>query len=432
MTDTTGRLDAFASVVKMLTAGGFSADPLDSSPTIDDIRRLAKRRVPKMAFDFVDGGADREQTLQANGRDLEEVSFRPRSMRDVSTQNLDVDLLGHRLSSPLVVAPTGLLRLTGGDGELSAVRAAGKAGLPFTISTASSWSMEEIAAEASGPLWFQLYMWRSRDVVSTLVQRAADVGCTTLVVTIDVPVNGKRSRDHRNGMSIPPKITAQNAAGVARHPGWFLNLLTGPPIGFRNLQGIAEGSSAMSHQEYVNTELVNLKADWDDIAWLRSRWKGSLVVKGIMSSQDAEDAMRVGADAVWVSNHGGRQLDGLPSSIKVLPHIAERVGGRAQVIFDSGIRHGNDIAKALSLGADATAIGRPWVWGLMAGGARGAERVAEILTDELRETLILLGLRDVAELSPHTVRYPESWLADEAAADHAAALPQAAEEGARP
>lgn len=403
------RVDALAEVAKMLVAGGFSTDRLASAPSIEDIRLLAKRRLPKMAFDFVDGGADAENTLRANTRDLAEVTFRARSMRDVSVQDLTTTVLGEQAPSPLIVAPTGLLRIAGGDGELSAVRAAGQAGLPFTISTASSWSMEEIAAHASGPLFFQLYMWKSREVITRLVDRAAAVGCRALVVTVDVAVNGKRARDHRNGMSIPPKITPANAAGVARHPAWFLNLLNGPPIGFRNLQGIAEGSSAMSHQEYVNTELANLKASWDDVAWLRARWDGPLVVKGITSVEDAQDAVRVGADAVWVSNHGGRQLDSQPSTISVLPRIAEAVGSRAEIIFDSGVRHGGDIAKALAMGADSVAVGRAWVYGLSAAGERGALRVAELLTTELRETLILLGLSSSVDLDRSYVRYPGQW-----------------------
>jgi len=403
------RLDALTEVTRMLVAGGLSTDRLASAPSIEDIRTLARKRLPKMAFDYVDGGADAENTLRANVRDLAAVTFRARSMRDVSTQDLGTTLFGERLASPMVLAPTGLLRIAGGDGELSAVRAAGRAGLPFTISTAASWSIEEIAAHASGPLWFQLYMWRSKDVITQLVDRAEAVGCTTLVVTIDVAVNGKRSRDHRNGMSIPPKVTPANAAGVVRHPSWFLGLLDGPPIGFRNLLGIAEGSSAMSHQEYVNTELANLKASWEDVAWLRRRWSGPLVVKGVTSVADALDAVRVGADAVWVSNHGGRQLDSQPSTISVLPRIAEAVAGRAQVIFDSGVRHGGDIAKAVAMGADAVGIGRPWVYGLSAAGERGAARVAEILTTELRETLILLGRRSLGELDRSAVRYPAEW-----------------------
>lgn len=400
---------AISEVVKMLVAGGLSSDPLDKVPTIDDVRLLAKKRLPKMAFDFIDGGADAEVTLRANVRDLAEVSLRPRALVDVSSPSLATKLVGETMPIPLLFGPCGLMRLAGGDGELSAVRAAGKAGLTYTISTASSWSIEELADQATGPLWFQLYMWRSRDVVSTLVRRAKEAGCTALVVTVDVPINGKRGRDQRNGMSIPPKITVANAAGVIRHPSWFAGLLRGPAIGFRNLQGIAEGSSAMSHQEYVNTELVNLRASWDDVAWLRSIWDGPVFIKGITTVEDAVRSAEIGADGIFVSNHGGRQLDGLPSTISALPRIVDTVGDRLDIILDGGIRHGGDVVKALAIGATATAVGRSWAWGLAAAGERGVAHVAEIYRQEILETLQLLGVADVTALNRSHVNYPAGW-----------------------
>ena len=232
------------------------------------------------------------------------------------------------------------------------------------------------------------------------------------MVTVDVPINGKRARDQRNGMSIPPKITVQNAAGVIRHPSWFLGLLRGPAIGFRNLQGIAEGSSAMSHQEYVNTELVNLRASWEDVAWLRREWDGPLFIKGITTTEDATSAAEVGADGIFVSNHGGRQLDGLPSTISALPRIVDAVGDRLAVIMDGGIRHGGDVVKALAVGADATAIGRSWAWGLAAAGQRGVEHVAAIYRQEITETLQLLGVPDVDDLNRTHVGFPAEWVAD--------------------
>ena len=403
---------AVSELVRMLVAGGISHDPLEKAPTIPDVRLLAKRRLPKMAFDFIDGGADGEVTLRANVDDLARVTLRPRALVDVSAPSLTTRVAGTTLPLPLVMAPCGLMRLAGGDGELSAVRAAGAAGITYTISTASSWSIEELAAAAAGPLWFQLYMWRSREVVTTLVDRARDAGCTALVVTVDVPINGKRARDQRNGMSIPPKITVQNAAGVIRHPSWFLGLLRGPAIGFRNLQGIAEGSSAMSHQEYVNTELVNLRASWEDVAWLRREWDGPLFIKGITTTEDATSAAEVGADGIFVSNHGGRQLDGLPSTISALPRIVDAVGDRLAVIMDGGIRHGGDVVKALAVGADATAIGRSWAWGLAAAGQRGVEHVAAIYRQEITETLQLLGVPDVNDLNRTHVGFPAEWVAD--------------------
>jgi isopentenyl diphosphate isomerase/L-lactate dehydrogenase-like FMN-dependent dehydrogenase len=328
---------------------------------------------------------------------------------DVSEPSLSTVVVGQRLPMPVVLAPCGLIRVIGGDGELSAVRAAGAAGLTYTISTASSWSIEEIAAEASGPLWFQLYMWRSREVISALVQRARAAGCTALVLTVDVVVNSKRPRDHRNGMSIPPQITLRNVAGAARHPAWLASLLHGPAIGFRNLQGIAEGSSAMSHQEYVNSQLANLSPSWDDIAWLRRNWDGPLFIKGITTVEDAQSAAAAGADGIFVSNHGGRQLDGLPSAISTLPLIADAVGDRLDIILDGGIRFGGDVVKAVALGAKAVAIGRSWVWGAAAAGQRGVEHVAKIYRTEIEETLMLLGCPDVANLDRSRVDYPPEW-----------------------
>ena len=402
-------LSALPELVRMLVAGGLSTDPLDRAPTVADVRELARRRLPRMAFDYVDGGAGAENTLRANVSDLGRVTLRSRSLVDVSHPSTATTVVGQQLPIPVVLAPCGLVRVVGGDGELAAVRAAGQAGMVYTISTASSWSIEEIAAEATGPLWFQLYMWRSREVVTALVRRAREAGCTALVLTVDVVVNSKRPRDHRNGMSIPPQVTLRNAAGALRHPAWFASLMTGPPIGFRNLLGIAEGSSAMSHQEYVNTQLSNFNPSWDDVAWLRRIWDGPLLIKGITTVEDARSAADAGADGVMVSNHGGRQLDGVPSAISALPGIVEAVGDRVDVVLDSGIRYGGDVVKALALGATAVGIGRSWAWGLGAAGQRGVEHVLRIYAEEIVETLMLLGCPDVADLGPAHVDYPAEW-----------------------
>lgn len=405
------KTSAIAELASMLLAGGISTDPLETAPTVDDVRALARRRLPRMAFDFVDGGAGAENTLRANITDLARVTLRPRSLVDMSDVDLSASVVGQPLPLPMVLAPCGLIRVIGGDGELAAVRAAGKAGLTYTISTASSWSIEEIAAVASGPLWFQLYMWRSPDVVGQLVDRATEAGCSALVVTVDVVVNSKRPRDHRNGMSIPPQITWRNAAGAMRHPAWFASLLRGPPIGFRNLQGIAEGSSAMSHQEYVNTELANLRATWDDVAWLRRRWDGPLLIKGITTVEDARSAVAAGADGIFVSNHGGRQLDGVPSSISALPLIADAVGDRLDVILDGGIRFGGDVVKAVAVGAKAVAVGRSWVWGAAAAGERGVDHVLRIYRSEVLEAMMLLGCPQATALDRSHVNIPAEWTA---------------------
>jgi L-lactate dehydrogenase (cytochrome) len=394
------RTSAITELARMLVAGGMSTDPLDRAPTVADVRELARRRLPRMAFDFVDGGAGKEVTLRANESDFADVLLRPRSLVDVAQQSLTTTLAGQQLPMPLLLAPCGLIRVVGGDGELAAVRAAGKAGVIYTISTASSWSIEEIAAEATGPLWFQLYLWRSREVIGALVRRAKESGCQALVVTVDVVVNAKRPRDHRNGMSIPPQVTLRNVGGALRHPAWFASLLRGPPIGFRNLQGIAEGSSAMSHQDYVNTQLANVSATWDDIAWLRRQWDGPLFIKA---------AAHAGADGVFVSNHGGRQLDGVSSSIRALAAIVDAVGSDLDLILDSGIRSGGDVVKAVAVGARAVAIGRSWVWGAAAAGDRGVAHVLELYRNEVRETLTLLGCPDVRALDRSYVSYPADW-----------------------
>lgn len=407
------RTQAARELARMLVAGGLPTNRLDSAPTVDDIRLLAKKRLPRMAFDFVDGGAGAENTLRSNITDLARVTFRPQSMRDVSEVDLTTEVVGHTLPVPIVLSPCGLVRVVGGDGELHAVRAAGRAGLVYTISTASSFSIEEIAEQATGPLWFQLYMWRSESVVNTLVDRAEEAGCTALVVTIDVAVNGKRPRDHRNGMSIPPQLTLANAFGGARHPAWLKSLLTGPPLGFRNLEGIAEGSSAMSHQEYVNTELANLSASWEDVAALRRRWDGALLVKGITTVADARSAADAGADGIVVSNHGGRQLDSTPSSVSVLSRIVDAVGDRVDVIMDSGVRTGADVVKAVSLGAKAAGVGRAWVYGAAAGGDVGVTRVLDILDAEMRETMVLLGRSSAEELNREVVASPGEWQGSE-------------------
>jgi isopentenyl diphosphate isomerase/L-lactate dehydrogenase-like FMN-dependent dehydrogenase len=405
----TSRPSAAIEMLKLLRAGGPKLDSLAGLPTIADFRTRARRRLPRMAFDFIDGGAGAELTRRANLRDLAKVTLVPRTMIDVSTVNLASTLNGQQLPMPVVLAPCGSVRIAGGEGELGAVRAAGRVGMPYTISTASSWSIEEIAEQASGPLWFQLYLWRSRDVVRMLVDRARAAGCSALVVTTDVVVNGKRPRDHRNGMSIPPRITARNAVATAMHPQWFLSLLRGPAIGFRNLQGIAEGSSAMSHQDYINTELANLSPSWDDLAWLRRQWSGTLYVKGVMSTEDAKAALAAGADGLWVSNHGGRQLDSVPSSVRVLPRILDVVAGRVPVLLDGGIRSGTDVVKVLAMGASAVAIGRSWVWGVAAAGEPGVARVLDIYRQEITETLQLMGRPSLDDLSPHLVGYPAAW-----------------------
>ena len=359
--------------------------------TVGDIRALAKRRLPRMIFDFVDGGAESELTMAANRQSLDDLYFDPHFLADVSERDISTTILGERVSLPFGLAPAGLATVVHPEGELAAARAAGRAGAIFVVSTASGHTLEAIADAATGPLWFQLYLWKDPEVVGTLVDRAAAVGCSALVLTIDVPVVGKRERDLRNGMSLPPRIRTRGALDAARRPRWLKGLATGPDITFANLAGIADGDSAASIGSYVDRELSDTTATWDRIDELRRRWTGPLVIKGVMSSHDAERAVERGADAIYVSNHGGRQLDGAAGTTSVLPEIVDAVGGRAEVFIDGGIRRGADIVKVKALGATAAFGGRPWVFGLAADGERGVDRMLEILSADVDRTLALIG-----------------------------------------
>lgn len=402
-------LSAALEFARMLAAGGFRLDPLDSAPSIEDIRRLARRRLPTMAFDILDGASNHELTAGENVADLREVRFRPRWLTDISTIDVSTTVDGQELERPYVLGPLGLQRMIGGEGELGAVRAAGRANIPFTLSTASNWTMEELAEQATGPLWYQLYMYKSERIVSNLIQRAKGIGAEVLVVTVDVPLNGKRYRDHRNGMSIPPRITPANAVQAVRHLNWTRAIMRPPTIGFRNLKDEVQGDNAVSHQEFVAKYLANLTLTWESIEDVRRQWDGPLYLKGILTPEDAQRARRVGADGIYVSNHGGRQLDSSPSTIRALPSIVDAVGEDMTVVFDGGVRTGDDIAKALAVGADLVSIGRAWGYGNAAAGEKGVLRVLDILDGELSLAMGQLGATSVDALDRSFVEYPEAW-----------------------
>ncbi|WP_422116117.1 alpha-hydroxy acid oxidase [Brachybacterium sp. UNK5269] len=403
------RLSGAVEFAKMLAAGGFRLDPLQAAPSIEDVRQLARKRLPTMAFDIIDGASNHETTLEANSRDLAKVTFRPRWLTDISRIDTSTTVDGMALQRPYVLGPLGLQRMIGGEGEMGAVRAAGKANIPFTISTASNWAMEELAEQATGPLWYQLYMYKSATIVSNLISRAKAIGAEALVVTVDVPLNGKRYRDHRNGMSIPPKITPRNAVQAIRHLDWTRAIMRPPTIGFRNLAGEIQGDNAVSHQEFVSKYLANLSLTWEDIEDVRRQWDGPIYIKGILTPEDALRAAKAGADGIYVSNHGGRQLDSSPSTISALPSIVDAVDGRMTVVFDSGIRTGDDIAKALAVGADLVSIGRAWGYGNAAYGERGVRHVIDILDGELELAMGQLGATSIAALDRSFVQYPEAW-----------------------
>ena len=358
----------------------------------DDVRRLARRRVPRGVFEFVDGGAGGEVTVRENRAAFERVRFDPRWLTDVSRREIATTVLGERIAMPVMLAPAGLARLVHQQGELAAARAAGAAGTIFSVSIASSFSLEEIADAATGPLWLQLYLWRSAEVVEGLVRRARAAGYHALVLTIDVPTVGNRERDVRNGGSLPPRIRLDTVLDALRRPRWLYGFVRGSTITFANLGEIAGSSDPGAIGPYVDRELNDPTATWERLDWLRRLWDGPLVVKGVLSPHDAAEAVRRGADAVYVSNHGGRQLDGSPATLDVLAAVVEAVAGRAEVLLDGGVRRGEDVVKARALGARACLVGRPWFMGLAADGERGVGRMLDVLARDVDRTLALVGV----------------------------------------
>lgn len=371
---------------------------------IDDLRRRARRRLPRMVFDFVDGGAMDERTLAENRGDFEALRFLPRTMVDVGERRQAVRVLGQDLAVPMILAPTGMTGLFGPGGEIAAARAAARIGAGFCLSTMATTTIEDLAAAAPG-FWFQLYVQKDRGVTRSFVERAEAAGCPVLCLTVDVVVPGKRERDLRNGFVVPPKFSVANLADFARHPAWLWRMATRPPATFANFAEVHGGRPGLTSVARYVSRQFDRSMTWKDIAWLRSFWSGKIAVKGILSPGDARLAAEHGADAVIVSNHGGRQLDGASSAIAALPAVADAVGDRIEVLMDSGIRRGGDVVKALALGARACLVGRAFLYGLAAGGEAGVDRALEILHGEIDNVQALLGCPDVADLD-------RSYLAD--------------------
>jgi L-lactate dehydrogenase (cytochrome) len=371
---------------------------------IDDLRELARKRVPRAIFDYAAGGAYDERTLLRNSADLDAMTFRQRVMVDVSNISLATTFLGSKVSMPLAIGPTGLAGLFCADGEILAARAATACGIPYCMSTMSICSIEDVRAATGQPFWFQQYLMKDRGFNQELIDRAAAAQCSALMLTLDLQVLGERRRDPRNGLSIPPRLTLRNAWDVATKPSWALKVLFGKRRTFGNLVGRIGGSSGIRTLSEWTATQFDASANWRDVEWVRSRWPGKLILKGILDADDARFGLAAGADAIVVSNHGGRQLDGAPSSISVLAEIAAAIDGRCEVMFDGGIRSGQDIAKALALGARGTLIGRSFLYALAAAGEAGVIKAIEIMRNELRVTLALTGTSTVDAAGPHILR----------------------------
>ncbi|HEV7203770.1 MAG TPA: alpha-hydroxy acid oxidase [Jatrophihabitans sp.] len=369
--------------------------------TIADLRTVARRRSPRSVFDYTDGAAGDEISLGRARSLFDDLVLNPSVLRDVSIVDTSTMILGARSEQPFAFAPTGFTRLMHHEGERAVARVAERHGLPYALSTMGTTSIEDVAAAApKARKWFQLYVWRDRAAAEDLVRRAQAAGFEALVLTVDVPVAGPRLRDVRNGFAIPPKLTARTVGNAALHPAWWVNLLTTDPLTFASLTNWDSTVAEMIDTLFDPTMTV------DDLDWLRSVWSGPLVVKGIQTVDDAQRVVAAGADAVILSNHGGRQLDRAPVPLRLLPDVVQAVQGRAEVWLDTGIMSGADIVAAIALGADAALVGRAYLYGLMAGGERGVERAAEILIGEVRRTMQLLGVASIAELGPHHVTLP--------------------------
>ena len=370
---------------------------------IEDLRLLHKQRVPKAFFDYADRGSYTEDTLRANSEKLQEIKFRQRVLVDVSKRDLSTTILGERASMPLVLAPVGLLGMQHGDGEIHACRAAQAAGIPFTQSTMSICSIEDIAAAVDKPFWFQLYVMKDRGFIKELIERAIAAKCSALVLTVDLQVIGQRHQDIKNGMTVPPEWSLSKLVDFATKPAWVAGVMRGKRRTFGNLAGHLKMSEDItSLSTWINSQF-DTSLNWKDVDWIRSIWPGKLILKGILDTEDAEIAAKSGAQAIVVSNHGGRQLDGAPSSIEALPEIADSVGSQLEIMFDGGIRTGMDVMRALALGAKSCMIGRAYAYGLGAGGQQGVAKAIDLLAKELATTMGLCGVNTIAEIDDHVL-----------------------------
>jgi L-lactate dehydrogenase (cytochrome) len=373
---------------------------------IEDLRRLSKKRTAKVIFDYVDRGSYSEATLRANRADLESLTLRQRVAIDVERRSTRTTMIGQEVAMPVALAPTGLTGLNWRDGEILAARAAERFGVPFCLSTMSICSIEDVASVVTRPFWFQLYVMRDRGFAASLIERAKAAGCSALVLTLDLQVQGQRHQDIKNGLTVPPRLTLGSFLDILSKPSWTFNVLAGRRKSFGNLEGrIPNGDSLSTLSQWIAGQF-DPTLSWKDVEWVRGLWGGKIILKGILDAEDAKIAASTGADAIVVSNHGGRQLDGASSSIRALPEVADAVGSSIEVLFDGGIRSGQDVLKALALGAKGTMIGRAFLYGLGAMGEKGVTRTLEIIRNELDVTMALCGLRDVKDASPAILKKP--------------------------
>jgi len=366
--------------------------------TVEDLRVLAKKRVPRMFYDYADAGSWTESTYRANESDFAQIKFRQRVAVNLENRSTRSTMVGQDVAMPLALAPTGLTGMQHADGEILAARAAEKFGVPFTLSTMSICSIEDVAANTSKPFWFQLYVMKDRAFVERLIDRAKAAKCSALVLTLDLQVLGQRHKDIRNGLSAPPRLTMANILNLMTRPRWCAGMLGTSRRGFGNIVGHTSGVTDMASLAAWTSQQFDLALSWDDVAWIKQRWGGKLILKGIMDPDDARLAAGSGADALIVSNHGGRQLDGALSSIAALPSIVDAVGGQIEVHMDGGVRSGQDVLRALALGAKGVYIGRPFLYGLGAMGEAGVTACLEIIRNELDLSMAFCGIRDVNDV----------------------------------
>ncbi len=403
-----GMIKTFRSVVRFKSVELDSTKrKLSTAANVEDLRRLAKRRLPGGVFDYIDGGAEDEISLGRNSRSYGDIEYRPRVLRDVSKIDTSSTLLGRPIPMPLVFAPTGFTRIADSQGELAVARAAARAGIPYGLSTMGTRSIEEVAAVSSGPKWFQVYTWRDRGLVRDLLERAAAANFEAIELTVDTAVLGRRERDVRRGYTLPPKIGFETLIDGLLHPSWTIDFLRNDPITFASVaddNAAGDGSSAVTLSEYINSQF-DPALSWRELEWLRSIWDGPIVLKGIQTVADAELAVEHGADGIALSNHGGRQLDGAPSIIELVEPVAQAVGGRIDIIADGGVRRGSDIFKAVAFGANAVMAGRAYLYALGAAGEAGVDHVIGFLTEGLERTMALNGCQTVDDITRDLVAW---------------------------